>query len=309
MVKQSISHLNYIFFIPQGLYKSDEREGPGVLSYPDGSQDVGMWHREKLVKLCTPVPGAFSMKNHSEFDYSPEDVKMYVDPEEIQNQTDVLEGIVNPPPEFDYPFLPDITDRSKTLFSDGLHAGSVAMDVKTFNDAFFKKSSTPASTENKSERSSRTKTAKRNSAQFTKDSQNSIDSNSKKMLAWNNTPSSIVMQLHVDKHKFRQDSTSYSVDAILKGDRTKFGPKGHIELASEDLLQAATLGDLQKVKKILNSGHVHADVADKSGHTALMGTSVSINFGYTCNKNKSHIYSNLDFLHNTKTYLDILLQF
>ena len=83
------------------MYKSDEREGPGVFSYPDGSQDVGLWHREKLVKLCEAIPGAFTMKDHAEFDYSPDDVKKYINPQEIQNQTDVLEGIVNPPVEFD----------------------------------------------------------------------------------------------------------------------------------------------------------------------------------------------------------------
>jgi hypothetical protein len=33
------------------LYKEDEREGPGVLSYHDGTQDVGLWKGEKLVKL------------------------------------------------------------------------------------------------------------------------------------------------------------------------------------------------------------------------------------------------------------------
>ena len=250
-----------------------------MLSYPDGNQDVGLWHREKLVKLCTSVPGAFTMKDHNEFDYSTEDVKIYVDPEEIQNQTDVLEGIVNPPPEFDYPLLPDISDRTKVLFSDGLHTGSVAMDIKAFDDAFFKKTSTPASQSRPECKSgakqSKTPSVKEHSPQ-SEDSQNSPDLNSKKMLAWNNTPSSIVMQIHIEKHKFRQDSTPFSVDAIIKGDRSDFGPKGHIELTSEELLQSAMLGDLQKVKKILNSGQVHVDVADKLGHTALMGTSVSL---------------------------------
>ncbi len=50
----------------QGLYHADERFGPGVMTYPDGRQDVGLWHRERLLRLCTTLEGGFSLEDFPE---------------------------------------------------------------------------------------------------------------------------------------------------------------------------------------------------------------------------------------------------
>lgn len=51
----------------QGLYHMDEIFGPGVLTYSDGRQDVGLWLGKRLLKLCTSVEESFSLTNFPEY--------------------------------------------------------------------------------------------------------------------------------------------------------------------------------------------------------------------------------------------------
>ena len=36
---------------PQGMYHGDSRDGEGVMTYPGGRQDVGVWSGTKLIQL------------------------------------------------------------------------------------------------------------------------------------------------------------------------------------------------------------------------------------------------------------------
>ena len=98
----------------QGLYRQDEREGPGVVTYPNGSQDVGLWHRQQLIKLCSSVPGAFSMADHPQFEYYPEEHVRYLKPETFTNKTSVIQNILNPAEPFSYQDV-DLTSTASGL--------------------------------------------------------------------------------------------------------------------------------------------------------------------------------------------------
>lgn len=62
---------------------------------------------------------------------------------------------------------------------------------------------------------------------------------------------------------------------MIEGNREGFGPKGPLECNSEQLLMATGEGAVEKVQEMLKTNLVSADVADRHGHTALIGASVS----------------------------------
>ncbi|KAK3094715.1 hypothetical protein FSP39_005371 [Pinctada imbricata] len=227
----------------EGLYKDDEREGPGILTYENGTQDVGLWHGEKLIKFCTPIPDAFTMKNHKEFDFNPEEHIEYISMEEtkpLSNQEKVTS-----PDIFDY--LPDsqVTEKVTDLYNEMLDPRSLAVNKEEFDREFFK--------DYESEKSDK----------------------DEKFAALNRTPSMKDIQRHIYKHKQNQKTVGFDVQLILNGDRSKFKVKGPLEIASEDLITAATTGDSKKVEDLLTIGKVHPDVADVNGHTALIAATVN----------------------------------
>lgn len=88
----------------QGLYKDDEREGPGIFTYEDGHQDVGFWHGECVIKLLTQIENAFTIKYHPEFEYHPQIMSIHIDPtiDGMEHVKDVLQ----PSEMFDY--IPEV---------------------------------------------------------------------------------------------------------------------------------------------------------------------------------------------------------
>ena len=240
----SIRNVNFFF---QGLYREDEREGPGVITYTDGSQDVGLWHGEKLIKICSPIPEAFTMKNHSEFDFNPNEHTLYIstddDIEKIKQQVkEISEMQDNDNNSLDNKYE-NMTEKVTKIFNISLDPRSLAVNKELFDNEFFQ-------------------------------TESADKKDNEKILAWNKTPSMIAMQKHVHKHRGNRKSVSFDVNKIFKGDRSKFKEKGPLELASEELLVAATQGNLKCVEDLLTSGKVSADVADKNGHTPLIGATV-----------------------------------
>ena len=49
------------------MYRRDERDGPGVLTYSNSEQDVGLWCGERLIKLCSVMDSAFLFQHYSNY--------------------------------------------------------------------------------------------------------------------------------------------------------------------------------------------------------------------------------------------------
>ncbi|XP_078310811.1 ankyrin repeat and MYND domain-containing protein 1-like isoform X2 [Crassostrea virginica] len=233
----------------EGLYKDDERMGPGVMTYADNTQDIGLWRKEKLVKICTPISKAFTIQDHKEFVFSPEEHTLYINMNEEEKKPS-NNGKTKSSDIFDY--LPEnqltdkVTDKVTDMYNETLDPGSLAINRSEFNREFFK------------------------------DQDGEKSDGDEKVAAINRTPGMIEIQKHVHRHRNREKSMSFSVQELMKGSRSgKFQKRGPLETASEELIMAATEGDVKKVEDLLTSGKVHPDVADKNGHTALIGASVN----------------------------------
>ena len=108
----------------EGLYREDERDGPGLLSDDDsGQDDVGFWLREHLVKLCVSVSGMFDVRDHW---------PMPIDPNEHRLRVTASDhGASSRTP------LVDCTPPSTTpLLDTRLSADSLALDRQAFQEAF-----------------------------------------------------------------------------------------------------------------------------------------------------------------------------
>ena len=97
-----------LLLILQGLYRKDERYGPGVLSYADGTQDVGLWQGERLFRLSVATAEDFYLAGHLEFHYQQEEDDSVCLIEEQGNLT-VLRDLLKPPSLFDY--APEVSDK------------------------------------------------------------------------------------------------------------------------------------------------------------------------------------------------------
>ena len=113
--------------VVEGLYREDERDGPGVFS-DSGRDDVGFWWRERLVKLCVSVPGVLDVRDHWPLSINVDEqrARVTLDPPPPHRRAPP------PPPADDCP--PPPSDGH--LLDARLPADSLAVDRRAFDDAF-----------------------------------------------------------------------------------------------------------------------------------------------------------------------------
>ncbi|XP_041862216.1 ankyrin repeat and MYND domain-containing protein 1 isoform X2 [Melanotaenia boesemani] len=220
----------------QGLYHFDQRFGPGVLTHPDGRQDVGLWLKEHLLRLCTSVEEDFSLNNFPEY-------AAYVEPSVGSNSLSQVVRERAPLPDDSFIYPPGIESYS----TDGDHLPLPPARRKELDQHFFGKLWEPEAQPHHS---------------YERDPLATL-------------PLQARMEAHIQKHRLEAKTVGWDVAAILSLKREGFGPKGPLEVTSERLIQHSSHGDLQAVSQIIRAGLVHPDVADSQGHTALIAATVN----------------------------------
>ncbi|XP_029938420.1 ankyrin repeat and MYND domain-containing protein 1 [Salarias fasciatus] len=220
----------------QGLYHNDQRFGPGVMSYPDGRQDVGLWLGERLLKLCSSVEDCFSLKSFPEY-------AAYLDPNATADSFTQasVDGDLLSDDNFILP--PGIESYS----ADGDHLPLPPGRRRELDQLFHGKLWESHAHPHKG---------------YERDPLSSL-------------PLQTRMQAHINNHRLYAKNIGWDMAAVLSMNRESFGPKGPLEVSSELMIQHASQGDLHALSQILQTGDVHPDVADASGHTALIAATIN----------------------------------
>uniref|UniRef100_G1RT64 Ankyrin repeat and MYND domain containing 1 n=1 Tax=Nomascus leucogenys TaxID=61853 RepID=G1RT64_NOMLE len=227
----------------QGLYKADQRFGPGVETYPDGSQDVGLWFREQLIKLCTQIPSGFSLLSYPEFSsfitHSPARISFS---EEEKTEWGLQEG----QDPFFYEYKQFLLNDNLTLppemyvySTDSDHLPMTSSFRKELDARIFLNEIPP----------------------FVEDGE-----------PWfiiNETPLLVKIQKQTYKFRNKPAHTSWNMGAILEGKRSGFALCGPKERLSMEMILKAEEGNHDWICRILKDNFASADVADTKGYTVL----------------------------------------
>ncbi|XP_011897664.1 PREDICTED: ankyrin repeat and MYND domain-containing protein 1 isoform X12 [Cercocebus atys] len=227
----------------QGLYKADQRFGPGVETYPDGSQDVGLWFREQLIKLCTQIPSGFSLLSYPEYSgfltYSPARISLS---EEEKTEWGLQE-------EQD----PFFYEYKRFLLNDNLmlppetYVYSTDYDHLPMTSSFRKELDTCI---------------------FLNEIPPFVDDGEPWFII-NETPLLIKIQKQTYKFRNKPAHTSWNMGAILEGKRSGFALCGPKERLSTEMILKAEEGNHDWIRGILKDNFASADVADAKGYTVL----------------------------------------
>ncbi|XP_063501401.1 ankyrin repeat and MYND domain-containing protein 1 isoform X20 [Symphalangus syndactylus] len=227
----------------QGLYKADQRFGPGVETYPDGSQDVGLWFREQLIKLCTQIPSGFSLLSYPEFSsfitHSPARISFSA---EEKTEWGLQEG----QDPFFYEYKRFLLNDNLTLppemyvySTDSDHLPMTSSFRKELDARIFLNEIPP----------------------FVEDGE-----------PWfiiNETPLLVKIQKQTYKFRNKPAHTSWNMGAILEGKRSGFALCGPREQLSMEMILKAEEGNHDWICRILKDNFASADVADAKGYTVL----------------------------------------
>ncbi|XP_069860454.1 ankyrin repeat and MYND domain-containing protein 1 isoform X3 [Dipodomys merriami] len=232
----------------QGLYKADERFGPGFETYPDGCQDVGLWFREHLVKLCVDIPSSFSLLSYPEFS------AFLTQCQERLSLSEEERAEWHPTEEQD----PFFYEYKRFLVNDDLtlppemHIYSTDNQHLPMPDSFRRELD----------------------AQVFHNEIPPFIEDGEPWFIQNQTPLLIKIQKQAYKFRHKKAHSSWSMDAILQGNRSGFARRGPKERLSKEMILKAEAGDYDWIYGMLKDNLVHVDVADSKGYTVLAAAAV-----------------------------------
>ncbi|XP_052494146.1 ankyrin repeat and MYND domain-containing protein 1 [Budorcas taxicolor] len=232
----------------QGLYKADERFGPGVETYRDGSQDVGLWFRDHLLKLCVEIPDSLSIHSYPEFSgyltHTPSTVTL-ADEEKMDW------GLKEGQDPFFYSY-------KRFLLNDDLTLPPEICIYSTDN------SHLPMTSSFRKDLDARI---------FLNDIPPFVDDGEPWFIR-NETPLMVRIQKQAYKFRNKRAYSSWNMDAILAGQRSGFARRGPKERLSKEMILKAQEGNYNWIYGILRDNLASPDVADAKGYTVLAAAAV-----------------------------------
>jgi len=231
----------------EGLYKEDGRFGPGVFTYENGSQDVGTWHRERLIRLCSTLKSYFSLDEHPVYKKAAETQRGSFD--SVQLNTMLSNESMGLTSAFFTNVNATLTlpEGIETYCRDFVHLPLSVKQRKDWDCAF------------------------RKSVVSTSDQAVCSD-----VSYVNKTPIMVKVQNHMNLHSSSQPS--FDSHSILKSDRSSIcsNEPGRLEQLSADLIQASGDGNFKAVCKLLETGLVDPSVCDRVGTFPLIAAATNM---------------------------------
>lgn len=105
--------------------------------YGDNIQDIGLWYKEKLVKICISISGVFIIYDYKEFVFSFEEYIFYINMNEEDRKFGFREKMKSID-IFDYLSENQLIDKVTDMYNEILDFGSLVINRSEFNREFFK---------------------------------------------------------------------------------------------------------------------------------------------------------------------------